>query len=82
MCPCTVDCVVRGAIDVVTVVQIVGKDILRFHCVYWPAFLTAAGLPLPKRILAHGHWTVNRVSITTVVVCIESVMTMVVVHPL
>jgi len=35
----------------------VGKDILRFHAVYWPAFLMAAELPLPKRIFAHGWWT-------------------------
>ncbi len=38
-------------------VHIVGKDILRFHCVYWPAFLMAADLPLPNRIFAHGWWT-------------------------
>ncbi|CAJ1937762.1 unnamed protein product [Cylindrotheca closterium] len=38
-------------------VHIVGKDILRFHTVYWPAFLMAAGLPVPKRIFAHGWWT-------------------------
>jgi len=34
--------------------QMVGKEIVRFHCVYWPAFLMAAGLPLPKGIMAHG----------------------------
>jgi len=38
-------------------VHFVGKDILRFHAVIWPAFLMAAGLPLPKRIFAHGWWT-------------------------
>ncbi len=38
-------------------VHVVGKDILRFHAVYWPAFLMSAGLPLPKCILAHGWWT-------------------------
>ena len=37
--------------------HVVGKDILRFHAVYWPAFLMAAGLPLPRRIFAHGWWT-------------------------
>lgn len=37
--------------------HIVGKDILRFHAVYWPAFLMSAGLPLPKAILVHGWWT-------------------------
>jgi methionyl-tRNA synthetase len=34
--------------------HLVGKEITRFHCVYWPAFLLAAGLPLPKQITAHG----------------------------
>eukprot|EP00804_Cyclotella_cryptica_P018842 CCRYP_018284-RA/>CCRYP_018284-RA protein AED:0.00 eAED:0.00 QI:645/-1/1/1/-1/1/1/363/431 len=37
--------------------HVVGKDILRFHAVYWPAFLMAADLPLPRRIFAHGWWT-------------------------
>ena len=35
-------------------VQMIGKEIVRFHCVYWPAFLMAAGLPLPQKIMAHG----------------------------
>jgi methionyl-tRNA synthetase len=35
-------------------VQMIGKEIVRFHCVYWPAFLLAAGLPVPKGIVAHG----------------------------
>jgi len=37
--------------------HMVGKDILRFHAVYWPAFLMAAGFALPKRVFAHGWWT-------------------------
>ncbi|MDH5188097.1 MAG: methionine--tRNA ligase [Rhodospirillaceae bacterium] len=37
--------------------HMVGKDILRFHAVYWPAFLMAAGLQPPKRVFAHGWWT-------------------------
>ena len=37
--------------------HIIGKDILRFHAVYWPAFLMAANMPLPKKIFAHGWWT-------------------------
>ena len=37
--------------------HIVGKDILRFHAVYWPAFLMAANIEPPKRIFAHGWWT-------------------------
>ena len=40
-------------------VHLVGKDILRFHAVYWPAFLMSAGLPLPKKVFAHGWWTVE-----------------------
>ena len=40
-------------------VHVVGKDIIRFHAVYWPAFLMAAGLPLPKHISSHGWWTVE-----------------------
>jgi methionyl-tRNA synthetase len=35
-------------------IHLVGKEIIRFHAVYWPAFLMAAGLPLPKQIWAHG----------------------------
>ena len=35
-------------------VHMVGKEIVRFHCVYWPAFLMAAGLPLPKSVVVHG----------------------------
>ncbi|MCA3268876.1 MAG: methionine--tRNA ligase [Alphaproteobacteria bacterium] len=37
--------------------HLVGKDIVRFHAVYWPAFLMAAELPVPKRVFAHGWWT-------------------------
>ncbi len=40
-------------------VQVVGKDILRFHAIYWPAFLMSLDLPLPKHIAAHGWWTRN-----------------------
>jgi len=38
-------------------IHIVGKDILRFHAVYWPAFLMAADIQPPKKIFAHGWWT-------------------------
>ncbi len=38
-------------------VHMVGKDILRFHAVYWPAFLMGAGIDPPKRVYAHGWWT-------------------------
>jgi methionyl-tRNA synthetase len=38
-------------------VHVVGKDITRFHAVYWPAFLMAAGIDVPKSIMAHGWWT-------------------------
>ncbi|KAF2740444.1 hypothetical protein EJ04DRAFT_507981 [Polyplosphaeria fusca] len=39
--------------------HVIGKDIVRFHCIYWPAFLMALGLPLPKKILTHAHWTLG-----------------------
>ncbi|MFD0659820.1 methionine--tRNA ligase [Thermocatellispora tengchongensis] len=38
--------------------HLLGKDVLRFHAVYWPAMLLSAGLPLPTEIYAHGHLTV------------------------
>ncbi|HNQ74448.1 MAG TPA: methionine--tRNA ligase [Verrucomicrobiota bacterium] len=37
-------------------VQVIGKDILKFHAVYWPIMLKAMGLPLPRQILVHGWW--------------------------
>lgn len=37
--------------------HVVGKEIIRFHCVYWPAFLWAAGIDAPKKVFAHGWWT-------------------------
>lgn len=40
-------------------VHLMSKDILRFHAVYWPAFLMSAGLPLPHKVVVHGWWTVE-----------------------
>ena len=40
-------------------VHVVGKDIVRFHAVYWPAMLLAAGVAPPRRVFAHGWWTVE-----------------------
>ncbi len=40
-------------------VHLIGKDILRFHAIFWPAFLMSLDLPLPKHIAAHGWWTRN-----------------------
>jgi methionyl-tRNA synthetase len=40
-------------------VHLIGKDILRFHAVYWPAFLMSAGVELPRQVFAHGWWTVE-----------------------
>lgn len=40
--------------------QIIGKDILRFHAIYFPAFLMAADLPLPQALISHAHWTVDK----------------------
>jgi methionyl-tRNA synthetase len=39
--------------------HMVGKDIVRFHAVYWPAFLMSAGVAPPKRVFAHGWWTIE-----------------------
>ncbi|MCR5347697.1 MAG: methionine--tRNA ligase [Fretibacterium sp.] len=39
--------------------HMVGKDIIRFHCVIWPLMLLALGLPLPQTVVAHGWWTVD-----------------------
>jgi methionyl-tRNA synthetase len=39
--------------------HLVGKEIARFHAIYWPAFLMAAELPLPRRVFSHGWWTVE-----------------------
>ncbi|KNC85685.1 methionyl-tRNA synthetase [Sphaeroforma arctica JP610] len=44
--------------------HVVGKDIAKFHCVYWPSFLTAAGIALPHKVIVHGHWTVNSVKMS------------------
>jgi methionyl-tRNA synthetase len=47
--------------------QVIGKDITRFHCLYWPAMLLSADLPLPRRIVVHGFLTLEgqRISKTT-----------------
>src|SRR5712671_1861853 len=45
--------------------HMVGKDIIRFHCVYWPAFLMGAGLAPPNRVFAHGWWTVEGQKMST-----------------
>ncbi len=39
--------------------HVIGKDIMRFHVIYWPAFLLSAGLPLPTHVYIHGHFTVE-----------------------
>ncbi|KAI8743669.1 methionine--tRNA ligase, mitochondrial [Biomphalaria glabrata] len=44
--------------------QIIGKDILKFHAVYWPAFLIAAGLEPPPKLVVHSHWLVDNVKMS------------------
>ncbi|CAI2292797.1 unnamed protein product [Caenorhabditis sp. 36 PRJEB53466] len=44
--------------------QVIGKDIIKFHLYYWPAFLMAAGFPLPEKIFIHGHWLVDNVKMS------------------
>jgi methionyl-tRNA synthetase len=41
-------------------VHVIGKDIIRFHCIYWPAFLMALDIPLPKQVLTTAHWTLGK----------------------
>ena len=41
-------------------VQVIGKDIVRFHTIYWPAFLMALDIPLPRAFLTHAHWTLGK----------------------
>jgi len=45
-------------------VHLIGKDILWFHTVYWPAFLFSAGIKLPKKVFAHGWWTFDKEKIS------------------
>jgi methionyl-tRNA synthetase len=45
-------------------IHLIGKDIIRFHTVHWPAYLMAAGLELPKRVIAHGWWLRDNVKIS------------------
>jgi methionyl-tRNA synthetase len=44
--------------------HVIGKDILKFHAVYWPIMLKAAGLPLPKQLLVHGFWQKDNAKIS------------------
>lgn len=48
-------------------IHVIGKDIIRFHAVYWPAMLMSAGIPLPKTIFVHGHITVEGRRMSTTV---------------
>jgi len=45
-------------------IHVIGKDILKFHAIYWPAFLSALNLPLPERLLVHSHWMVDDVKMS------------------
>lgn len=45
-------------------VQIIGKDILKFHAIYWPAFLMAAGLDPPRKLFCHSHWLIENVKMS------------------
>lgn len=45
-------------------VHMIGKDILRFHAVYWPAMLMSAGIPLPRQVFAHGFININDAKIS------------------
>ena len=44
--------------------HLIGKDIIRFHTIYWPCFLMAAGLPINKQVVVHSHWLCNGVKMS------------------
>lgn len=44
--------------------HVIGKDILKFHAIYWPAFLLAAGLELPRKYICHSHWTIDDIKMS------------------
>lgn len=48
-----------GKLNYWPAIHLVGKEIIRFHCVYWPAMLMGAGVELPKKIFGHGWWTAD-----------------------
>ncbi len=50
--------------DVDSIFKVLGKDILKFHAIYWPAFLLALDMPLPERLLVHSHWLVEDVKMS------------------
>ncbi|XP_022088159.1 methionine--tRNA ligase, mitochondrial-like isoform X1 [Acanthaster planci] len=52
-------CGFPGQMDLWPATHIVGKDILKFHAIYWPAFLLAAGWPPPTSVVCHSHWTMD-----------------------
>lgn len=53
--PCPQEKLTRWPIDC----QVIGKDIIKFHALYWPAFLCALSMPLPNRLICHSHWLVD-----------------------
>ena len=54
--------------------HVIGKDILKFHCIYWPSFLMALDIDLPDRIVVHSHWTIekSKVCIDVIVIIVAS----------
>ncbi len=57
-------------------VHLLGKDILKFHCALWPAMLMAAGLPLPRRVFAHGFFTIDDQKISKTIGNVVDAMTL------
>ena len=43
-------------------IHVIGKDIVKFHAIYWPAFLLGLNLPLPQKIIIHDHWILQGVN--------------------
>lgn len=58
--PCNDQLLRRWPIDC----QVLGKDIIKFHAIYWPAFLMALSLPLPTKLVCHSHWLVDNLKMS------------------
>eukprot|EP00347_Sterkiella_histriomuscorum_P001261 403372711 len=54
----------QNGAEIGELIHVIGKDIAKFHCIYWPAFLRADDLPFPKRVICHGHWLQNKMKMS------------------
>jgi methionyl-tRNA synthetase len=50
--------------EIKNTIHIIGKDITKFHTIYWPFFLSEAGFPFPSKVITHGHWLKDNVKMS------------------